>query len=111
MDLRLMTAEPTVSEQRAVDRVLGEPDSSWVGGDRLPGDGRLAIGGHSIRERRHLLLPALHATQSATGWISEGALSYICRRLSVPPAEAYGVATFYAMFSTVPRPSDRKSVV
>ena len=99
-----MTAEPPAIEQRAVDGVLGEPDSGWVGGDRRPGDGRLAVGGHSIRERRHLLLPALHAVQSSIGWISEGALNYICLRLSVPPAEAYGVATFYAMFSTVPRP-------
>ena len=107
MDLRLMTAEPTAIEQRAVDGVLGEPDSGWVGGDRRPGDGRLAVGGHSIRERRHLLLPALHAVQSSIGWISEGALNYICRRLSVPPAEAYGVATFYAMFSTVPEAPTR----
>jgi NADH-quinone oxidoreductase subunit F len=28
----------------------------------------------------------------------------VCERLDVPPAEAYGVATFYAMFSTEPRP-------
>ncbi|HUQ44497.1 MAG TPA: NADH-ubiquinone oxidoreductase-F iron-sulfur binding region domain-containing protein, partial [Candidatus Limnocylindria bacterium] len=27
----------------------------------------------------------------------------VCRRLSVPPAEAYGVATFYALFTTKPR--------
>ncbi|MGZ8754897.1 MAG: NAD(P)H-dependent oxidoreductase subunit E, partial [Acidimicrobiia bacterium] len=104
MDLRMMMAEPTVIERRAVDGVLGEPDSGWVGGDRLPADGRLAIAGKSIRARRHLLLPALHAVQSSTGWISEGALTYICRRLSVPPAEAYGVATFYSMFSTKPGP-------
>ena len=32
----------------------------------------------------------------AVGWISEGALNHICERLSVPPAEAYGVASFYA---------------
>jgi NADH-quinone oxidoreductase subunit F len=31
-------------------------------------------------------------------------LNYVCRRLSVPPAEAYGVATFYALFTTKPRP-------
>ncbi|MGW7285884.1 NAD(P)H-dependent oxidoreductase subunit E, partial [Streptomyces sp. NPDC054847] len=39
------------------------------------------------------------------GWLSEGALDYICRRLTVPPAEAYGVATFYSMFSVRPRPA------
>jgi NADH-quinone oxidoreductase subunit F len=38
------------------------------------------------------------------GWISQPALSYVCRRLTVPPAEAYGVATFYALFATSARP-------
>src|SRR5439155_228506 len=53
---------------------------------------------------RHLLLPALHAVQGRIGWISEGSLNYVCQRLSVPPAEAYGVAAFYAMLSLEPRP-------
>ena len=53
---------------------------------------------------RHLLLPALHAAQARIGWISEGALNHISERLSVPPAEAYGVASFYDMFSMKPRP-------
>jgi NADH-quinone oxidoreductase subunit F len=64
----------------------------------------VARGGHDAREQRHLLLPALHALQSSAGWISPGGLRYVCERLTVPPAEAYGVATFYAMFSTDPRP-------
>ena len=55
--------------------------------------------------RRDLLLPALHAAQARAGWISEGALNHICTRLSVPPAEAYGVASFYAMFALKPRPA------
>jgi NADH-quinone oxidoreductase subunit F len=46
----------------------------------------------------------LHALQSSAGWISPGGLRYACERLTVPPAEAYGVATFYAMFSTEQRP-------
>ena len=37
------------------------------------------------------------------GWISQGGLNYVSERLTVPPAEAYGVATFYAMFSVEPR--------
>ncbi len=52
---------------------------------------------------RHLLLPALHALQRRVGWISPGGLGEICRRLHLPPAEAYGVASFYAWFSTTPR--------
>jgi NADH-quinone oxidoreductase subunit F len=49
------------------------------------------------------LLPALHAVQDRMGWISRGALEYVSTRLSVPPAEAYGVASFYALLATEPR--------
>ncbi|MDA1306970.1 MAG: NAD(P)H-dependent oxidoreductase subunit E, partial [Acidobacteria bacterium] len=52
---------------------------------------------------RHMLLPALHAAQARMGWISEGALNHICATLSVPPAEAYGVATFYHLFALAPQ--------
>ena len=48
--------------------------------------------------------PALHAVQGRIGWISQPALNYVCKRLAVAPAEAYGVATFYALFATTPRP-------
>src|SRR5258708_5963078 len=54
--------------------------------------------------RRHLLLPALHAAQARVGWVSEGALNHICASLDIPPAEAYGVASFYALLSLTPRP-------
>jgi len=105
MDLRFSDAEPTAAERAAVDAVLGPPQSGWEGGERVAErDGRIAHGGHAARARRPLLLPALHALQSATGWISEGGLMYVCRRLSVPPAEAWGVATFYGLLSTAPRP-------
>jgi NADH-quinone oxidoreductase subunit F len=55
--------------------------------------------------RRDLLLPALHALNDRAGWISPGGLNELCDRLQVPPAEAYGVATFYAMFATSPQPA------
>ena len=48
-------------------------------------------------DRRHLLLPALHALQDRVGWISREALAELCTRLDVPRAEAFGVATFYAL--------------
>src|SRR4029079_18288129 len=48
--------------------------------------------------------PVLHAIQSRVGWISQPALNYVSRRLTIPPAEAYGVATFYALFATTARP-------
>ena len=70
---------------------------------------RLVYGGNERRRgRRHLLLPALHALNNAVGWISPGGLNHVCDVLQVPPAEAYGVATFYEMLRTTPpdRPGD-----
>jgi NADH-quinone oxidoreductase subunit F len=92
-----MAASPTDQERAVVDEVLGPPPEAF--------DGRVVRGGHEMRARRTLLLPALHALQGGVGWISEGGLNYVCERLTVPPAEAYGVATFYAMFSVEPRPA------
>ncbi len=53
---------------------------------------------------RNLLLPVLHAVQSSIGWVSHGAINYIAQRLDMGPAEAYGVATFYDLIATEPRP-------
>ena len=104
MDLKLMQAEPSAEERAAVDGLLGPPQSAWHGAEeRSALDHRVARGGHDARDDRHLLLPALHALQGAAGWISPGGMNYVCERLTVPPAEAYGVATFYAMFSTEER--------
>src|SRR2546428_6163872 len=98
MDLRLLLAEPTEAEREAVDSVLGPPPAAT--------NGHAAHGGHEVREQRHLLLPALRAAQRRAGWVSEGALGYASRRLDVPPAEAYGVASFYALISLEERPAD-----
>ncbi|MGV9630097.1 NAD(P)H-dependent oxidoreductase subunit E [Streptomyces sp. NPDC003487] len=105
MDLHFGDSTPTDEERAAVDALLGPPPSSWEGGGRTDADLRWARGGRAARDRRDLLLPGLHALNDRIGWISPGALAYLCRRLTVPPAQAYGVATFYAMFSLTPRPS------
>ena len=99
MDIRNLLYRPTEAEKEAVDELLGPPDSAWEGGSFGQLDGRVAYGGHAARENRQMLLPALHAVQDAVGGISRGALGYISDRLTVPPAEAYGVATFYALFA------------
>jgi NADH-quinone oxidoreductase subunit F len=105
MDLHVIGPLASPAERAAVDGVLGPPESGWVGGPRRTGvDGHAARGGHALRARRSQLLPALHAVQDRIGWISQPALNYISRRLAVPPAEAYGVATFYALYATKPRP-------
>lgn len=86
----------TDEERAAVDAVVAD----W-GPARLEEDQRLVRGGRQRRhERRHLLLPALHALQRTRGWISPGGLNHVAEQLQVPPAEAYGVATFYELFRT-----------
>ena len=77
----------------AVDGVLGDPE---------PVNHRVVHGGLAVRSQRHMLLPVLHEIQDRAGWVSRGALEYACRRLSIPPAEAYGVVSFYARFALEP---------
>ena len=105
MDIRTTGGPATAEEMAAVDSVLGEPNSLWEGGARHPADDHLAFGGHAARSRRPLLLPVLHAIQDRVGWVSRGALEYACRRLSIPPAEAYGVVSFFGRFALDERPA------
>ena len=93
-DLRLLNAEPSEAERIAIDAVLGA------------GNGANNRTARDDRTKRHLLLPALRAAQRRVGWVSEGALGYASRRLAVPPAEAYGVASFYALIALDERPAD-----
>ncbi|HEY1163274.1 MAG TPA: NAD(P)H-dependent oxidoreductase subunit E [Candidatus Dormibacteraeota bacterium] len=104
MDIRTTGGPPTAAEIAAVDGFLGVPESLWEGGARVEQDDHLAYGGRAARSRRHLLLPVLHALQDEVGWVSRGALEYACRRLTIPPADAYGVASFYARFALEERP-------
>jgi NADH-quinone oxidoreductase subunit F len=84
MDLHFTADAATAEERAAIDAVM-------------PSDG--------VRTKRQFLLPVLHAVQDRIGWISRGALNYAGARLGVPPAEAYGVATFYHMLRLEPQPS------
>ena len=103
MDLRLLDAEPTAAERDAVDAFLGPSLAAWDGTDASD-NGHAAHGGHAVRSQRHMLLPTLHALNERAGWISPGGLNYVAQRLTVPPADVYGVATFYALFSVDQRP-------
>lgn len=89
MDLHFTRDEATDAERAAVDEAIRD----------APGE----AAGAAARSLRHLLLPVLHALQDRIGWISPGAVNYAGRRLDVAPADVYGVATFYALFSTTPR--------
>jgi len=97
MDLRFPDAEPMLAEVEALDAYLGERAGA-EGWQRELGGVRVAA---ALRPR---LLGGLHALQERVGWISPGGLGELSRRLDVPPAEAYGVATFYAMFAVEERP-------
>src|SRR5215467_2028556 len=89
MDIRIHEPRADEAERAAVDSVLGPPHELW---------------GHEARSKRDLLLPALHAVQDRFGWLTPGALNYISERLTLPPAELFGVATFYHLFSMTPQP-------
>ncbi len=105
MDLHFLDARPSDEERAAVDAVLGPPSSGWQGGERSAPDAHVAFGGReAARASRPQLLPVLHAVNDRAGWVSQGALNYVAQRLEVPPAEAYGVLTFYALLSPVARP-------
>jgi NADH-quinone oxidoreductase subunit F len=104
LDIRTSGGPPTAAEISAVDAVLGPPTSLWEGGERTAADDHLSRGGREARSRRDQLLPVLHSLQDEVGWISRGGLEYACRRLDVPPAEAYGVASFYDRFALDEQP-------
>lgn len=49
------------------------------------------------------VIPVLQETQAAYGYLPRPAMEIIARRLRRPPAQIYGVATFYAQFHLKPR--------
>ena len=105
MELRVPSTPPSETERAAVDAVVGPPASGWAGGTRTRLDGHVALAGRRrAEERRRLLLPALNSLQEQVGWISLPALGYLCTRLDLPPAEAFGVASAYAMLALEPTP-------
>ena len=104
MDLKVNSSVATRDERDAVDSVLGKPTQYTQGGTRTEQDLRVSRAGEALRNLRHMLLPTLHAVNDRIGWISRGSINYIAQQLDVAPAEIYGVASFYALFSTTERP-------
>lgn len=48
------------------------------------------------------LIPLLQSTQDTYGYIPESAINYISKITGIPPADIYGVVTFYAQFRLKP---------
>src|SRR5438309_2860893 len=82
MDIRVHGPDASTAEREAVESVLNGADP-----------------------KRDLLLPVFHAVNARFSWLPPGALNYICQRMGLPPAEVFGVATFYHLFSLSPRPA------
>ena len=101
MDLKTRGVPPTEHERDAVDSVLGPAPHRDLHDVR---------GGHTLRARRHLLLPTLHAVNDRVGWISQTAIDYVAERLDVSPAEVFGVASFYSLFALAERPAHQVHV-
>ena len=100
MDLKTFGHSASPEEIEAIDSVLSNHrkdgridsiDEHSTNGYRIPFDNK---GG-----QQDLILPALHAIQERVGWISRGALEHLSLELGVSPAETYGVASFYSLFS------------
>ncbi len=97
-----------LSDERATDPEIAAVNAALSAAGADPADpvviletDRLYTSGTARRrQRRHFLLPALHALQNTAGWISPGGVNYVAEMLGVPPAEIFGVASFYDLLHT-----------
>jgi NADH-quinone oxidoreductase subunit F len=103
MDLHYTADTPSADEQDAVDGCLAVLTGGAIPAAAPEGAAPVAFAAPPQGLRQYLL-PALHALQGRIGWISPGGLNHVCRRLGVAPADAFGVAGFYALFQTRPQP-------
>lgn len=55
------------------------------------------------RGKRGVAIPLLADVQKEMGYVASEAVEYVCEKLSIPAAELFGVATFYAMFRFQPQ--------
>ena len=105
MDIRLLEAAPTAEERGGGGRLLGPPRSAWDGGARgSMRDRHVAHGGPVDAATGGICCcPRCRRCRRAWAGSARAGLAYVCERLDVPPADAWGVATFYALLSTTPR--------
>ncbi len=108
-DLHLTKDRASATEVAAIDAAIaavGLDPAVVLETERL-----VRSGTKRKNDRRHGLLPALHALQKESGWISPGGVNHIAEVLQVPPAEAFGVASFYELFGVDGAPDHEDDVV
>ena len=69
------------------------------------GDERYAVLDKTIEQydaHPDSLIQVLHMAQQLFGYLSAHVLQYVARSLKIPIAQAYGVATFYHLFTMIP---------
>jgi bidirectional [NiFe] hydrogenase diaphorase subunit len=70
------------------------------------GDERFRLLDAAMRRQQHRadsLLEVLHAAQELFGFLADDVLIFVARGLKLPRSRVYGVATFYNLFTLVPR--------
>ncbi len=80
MQKALETTEAMVKHLEAVNRILEK---------------------HQFDEAK--LIPILQQVQEEYKYLSKDIISYVATSLDIPPAQVYGVATFYAHFALEPK--------
>src|SRR5690242_19025395 len=49
------------------------------------------------------LIERIHSVHEAFGYLDDASLRYVAQSLAIPPSRAYGVATFYNLFTLKPQ--------
>jgi len=63
-----------------------------------------------LADKNGALIPSLHMAQETYGFLSKEVQLFIARKLQIPAAKVYGVATFYSLFSMEKRGKYRINV-
>lgn len=56
------------------------------------------------------LIPILHQSQEAIGYLPEDVQAYVAEQLDIPLSEVYGVVSFYSLFNTEPKGKYKVSI-
>ena len=65
---------------------------------------------NNLADKNGALIPSLHMAQETYGYLSKDVQLFIARKLQIPAAKVYGVATFYSLFSMEKRGKHRINV-